>query len=56
MTFGNVILSENEKELLKLGPDFMVVADIDKEEFEVEAGVTMTKSKVEQHVKRGRRT
>ena len=43
VTHGNVTLTEPEIDLLRLGPGFMVVSDLDREEMEVEAGVTMTK-------------
>ena len=43
MMFGAVDLTDNEKELLMLGPDFMVVADLDQEEMDMESRVTMTK-------------
>ena len=43
MTFGNVELSENERDLLSLGPGFMVVTPLDDQEMKVEADVTLTK-------------
>ena len=43
ITFGDVTLTENEMELLRLGPGFMVMSDLDENEMKVEANVTMTK-------------
>ena len=43
MTFGDVSLMQNEKELLDLGPGFMVVSTLNDQEMQVEASVTLTK-------------
>ena len=42
-TFGNVVLNKDERSLLNLGPGFMVYSDLDIEEMQVEATVTLTK-------------
>ena len=42
-TYGSVCLSEDEKDLLRLGPDFMIVSSLDEKEMQVEASVCMTK-------------
>ena len=41
--FGNVNLTEDEMELLKLGPGYMVVAQLTEEEMRTESTVSMTK-------------
>ena len=43
VTYGNVNLNEDEKSLLNLGPNFMVLGDLDPIEMQVEATVTLTK-------------
>ena len=41
--YGDVDLSEDEISLLNMGPGFMVVTKLDKQEMMIEANVTMTK-------------
>ena len=43
VTFGNIVLTEDERSLLNLGPGFMVASKLDIQEMQVEAAVTMTK-------------
>ena len=43
VTYGSVELSENERDLLNLGPNFMVTLKLDDQEMCVESSVTMTK-------------
>ena len=43
MIVGEVELSENELDLLRLGPGFMVVSSLEEQEMQVEASVTATK-------------
>ena len=43
VVFGNVTLSDNERQLLNLGPDFMVIGRLDMQEMRKETAVTMTK-------------
>ena len=43
ITFGNVELSEDEIELLNLGPSFMVMSDLIREDMQTECAVTLTK-------------
>ena len=43
VTYGDVILSEEERELLNLGPGFMVTKPLSMEEMAVEANITVTK-------------
>ena len=43
IVYGSVELSQNERELLNLGPGFMVVSRLSEEELRVESSVTMTK-------------
>ena len=43
MVFGDVIVTEDEMNLLRLGPDFMVTSCLDEKEMQVEASVCMTK-------------
>ena len=43
LVFGDVALSEDEVNLLKLGPGFMVVKDLSEEDMRVECSVSLTK-------------
>ena len=43
VVIGDIDLSQNERDVLNLGPDFMVVSPLDDKEMEIEATVTMTK-------------
>ena len=43
LTYGDVSLTQDEINLLQLGPGFMVCRSLDREELQVEAGVTMSK-------------
>ena len=43
ITFGDVSLDQDEVDLLNLGPGFMVVSDLTKEDMQVESTVTLTK-------------
>ena len=43
VTFGDVELSDEERSLLNLGPDYMVTCDLDNEDMQVEAVVAITK-------------
>ena len=45
VTFGEVTLTDDERSLLNLGPGYMVLSDLDPEEMQVEATVTLTKIK-----------
>ena len=43
MVYGEVELYSNERDLLSLGPSFMVISQLDDQEMKVESAVTMTK-------------
>ena len=43
MIFGDVRLEDDELELLNLGPGYMIVSDLSREDMQVESSVTMTK-------------
>ena len=43
LVFGNVVLTSQEKDLLSLGPGFMVMGSLSQQEMDVESAVTMTK-------------
>ena len=43
VVWGDIVLTEDKLELLNLGPGYMIVSDLNREEMMVEENVTMTK-------------
>ena len=49
VVYGNVILSDNEKKCLNLGPKFMITPELSRENYEVEVEVEAVKTRMEVH-------